>query len=157
MSAVISSSSPAVDLAAVKNKQHLAWSAGDYAVVGTTLQIVGETLCEALDLRAGERVLDDTIIRIPDFQAAACFVVDPDGQLAQGGLGAVARDPDELQEIVAGLLHDEARRRQLAMQAREHAVWRHDIRAVADAYESLFENIRAGGNGQDGHHDTSMM
>ena len=58
MSTVISTSSPAVDLAAVKNKQHLAWSSGDYAVVGTTLQIVGESLCEALDLRAGERVLD---------------------------------------------------------------------------------------------------
>ena len=58
MSAVISASTPAVDLAALKNKQHLAWSAGDYAVVGTTLQIVGESLCEALDLRAGERVLD---------------------------------------------------------------------------------------------------
>jgi SAM-dependent methyltransferase len=58
MSAVISASSPAVDLAAVKGRQQAAWSAGDYAVVGTTLQIVGETLCEALDLRAGERVLD---------------------------------------------------------------------------------------------------
>jgi len=58
MSAVISDSSPAIDLAAVKNKQQLAWSSGDYAVVGTTLQIVGESLCEALDLRAGERVLD---------------------------------------------------------------------------------------------------
>jgi len=58
MSAVISTTTPAVDLAAVKNKQHLAWSAGDYAVVGTTLQFVGESLCEALDLRAGERVLD---------------------------------------------------------------------------------------------------
>jgi SAM-dependent methyltransferase len=58
MSSVISASPPAVDLAAVKNKQHLAWSSGDYAVVGTTLQIVGESLCEALDLRAGESVLD---------------------------------------------------------------------------------------------------
>jgi len=58
MSAVISDTQPAVDLTAVKNKQHLAWSAGDYAVVGTTLQIVGESLCEALDLHAGERVLD---------------------------------------------------------------------------------------------------
>lgn len=58
MSAVISASTPAVDLATVKNRQHLAWSSGDYAVVGTTLQIVGESLCEALDLRAGERVLD---------------------------------------------------------------------------------------------------
>ena len=58
MSAVISPSTPAVDLAAVKSKQQLAWSSGDYAVIGTTLQIVGELLCEALDLRAGERVLD---------------------------------------------------------------------------------------------------
>jgi SAM-dependent methyltransferase len=58
MSAVISATAPAVDLVAVKNKQNLAWSSGDYAVVGTTLQIVGESLCEALDLRAGEHVLD---------------------------------------------------------------------------------------------------
>jgi tRNA/tmRNA/rRNA uracil-C5-methylase (TrmA/RlmC/RlmD family) len=46
------------DLPAIKGRQQAAWSAGDYAVIGTTLQIVGETLCEALDLRAGERVLD---------------------------------------------------------------------------------------------------
>ncbi len=46
------------DLAAVKTKQQAAWAAGDYAVIGTTLQIVGESLCEALDLRAGQRVLD---------------------------------------------------------------------------------------------------
>ncbi|NML18032.1 class I SAM-dependent methyltransferase [Azohydromonas caseinilytica] len=49
---------PTPDLAAVKARQLAAWSSGDYAVVGTTLQIVGETLCEALDLRSGERVLD---------------------------------------------------------------------------------------------------
>ena len=58
MSAVISTSSPAIDLAAVKTRQQAAWSTGNYAVVGTTLQIVGENLCEALDLRAGSRVLD---------------------------------------------------------------------------------------------------
>jgi SAM-dependent methyltransferase len=46
------------DLTAVKTRQQGAWSAGDYALVGTTLQIVGEQLCEALDLRAGQRVLD---------------------------------------------------------------------------------------------------
>jgi len=46
------------DLSALKNRQQLAWCSGDYAVVGTTLQIVGEQLCEALDLRAGQRVLD---------------------------------------------------------------------------------------------------
>jgi ubiquinone/menaquinone biosynthesis C-methylase UbiE len=58
MSAVLSTSSPAVDLTAVKTRQQAAWSTGDYAVVGTTIQIVGESLCEALDLRAGSRVLD---------------------------------------------------------------------------------------------------
>jgi ubiquinone/menaquinone biosynthesis C-methylase UbiE len=47
-----------LDFDAVKTRQQAAWSAGDYSVIGTTLQIVGETLCEALDLRAGQRVLD---------------------------------------------------------------------------------------------------
>jgi SAM-dependent methyltransferase len=51
-------SSPSIDLDALKRRQQATWSSGDYAVVGTTLQIVGETLCEALDLRAGQRVLD---------------------------------------------------------------------------------------------------
>ncbi|MEH2513324.1 ubiquinone/menaquinone biosynthesis C-methylase UbiE [Nitrobacteraceae bacterium AZCC 1564] len=46
------------DVAAVKSKQHAAWSSGDYAVIGTTLQIVGENLCEAVDLRSNHRVLD---------------------------------------------------------------------------------------------------
>jgi ubiquinone/menaquinone biosynthesis C-methylase UbiE len=58
MSAVISAPPPAIDLAAVKTRQQAAWSTGNYAVVGATLQIVGENLCEALDLRSGARVLD---------------------------------------------------------------------------------------------------
>ena len=49
---------PVVDFSAIKGRQQQAWSAGDYAIVGTTLQIVGESLCEAIDLRAGQRVLD---------------------------------------------------------------------------------------------------
>jgi ubiquinone/menaquinone biosynthesis C-methylase UbiE len=49
---------PRADLAAVKQHQRGAWASGDYAVVGTTLQIVGEQLCEALDLRPGSKVLD---------------------------------------------------------------------------------------------------
>lgn len=52
-------SAPATpDLAALKTRQQGAWSSGDYAVIGTTLQIVGESLCEAMDLRAGQSVLD---------------------------------------------------------------------------------------------------
>lgn len=48
----------APDLVALKTRQKAAWASGNYAVIGTTLQIVGETLCEAVDLRSGERVLD---------------------------------------------------------------------------------------------------
>ena len=44
--------------ASIKSRQQEAWSTGNYAAVGTTLQMVGESLCEALDLRAGSRVLD---------------------------------------------------------------------------------------------------
>jgi ubiquinone/menaquinone biosynthesis C-methylase UbiE len=47
-----------VDLAALKVRQQGAWSSGDYALIGTTLQIVGEDLCEALDVRSGQKVLD---------------------------------------------------------------------------------------------------
>jgi SAM-dependent methyltransferase len=47
-----------IDLKALKARQQGAWSSGDYAVVGTTLQIVGEALCEALDVRSGQKVLD---------------------------------------------------------------------------------------------------
>jgi SAM-dependent methyltransferase len=53
-----SAANAAPPLAAVKARQQAAWSSGDYAVVGSTLQIVGENLCEALDLHAGQSVLD---------------------------------------------------------------------------------------------------
>ncbi len=51
---------PAVqpDFKALKARQQAAWSSGDYALIGTTLQIVGEDLCEALDIRSGQKVLD---------------------------------------------------------------------------------------------------
>ncbi|MCA6122268.1 class I SAM-dependent methyltransferase [Bradyrhizobium sp. WSM 1704] len=54
----IQTETPAVDLAALKARQQATWSSGDYAIVGTTLQIVGEMLCEAVDLRSTQRVLD---------------------------------------------------------------------------------------------------
>lgn len=49
---------PTVDFAAVTAKQQINWSAGNYAVIGTRLQILGETICEAVDVAAGARVLD---------------------------------------------------------------------------------------------------
>ena len=47
-----------IDFAAIKQRQQATWASGDYAVIGTRLQIVGETLAEAVNIRAGERVLD---------------------------------------------------------------------------------------------------
>ena len=47
-----------VDFNAIKQRQQATWASGDFAIIGTTLQIVGELLAEAADVRAGERVLD---------------------------------------------------------------------------------------------------
>jgi len=48
----------ATELDAIKAKQQAMWSSGDFGIIGTTLQIVGESLCETVDLRSGSRVLD---------------------------------------------------------------------------------------------------
>jgi SAM-dependent methyltransferase len=47
-----------IDFNAIKRRQQATWASGDFAIIGTTLQIVGESLAEAADVRAGERVLD---------------------------------------------------------------------------------------------------
>src|SRR4029450_1703778 len=59
--ATLAEDRPAVaqpDFKALKARQQAAWASGDYARIGTTLQIVGEQLCEALDVRSGQKVLD---------------------------------------------------------------------------------------------------
>ncbi len=58
MSTVLESRPSTPDFAAIKARQQATWSSGDFAVIGTTLQIVGESLAEAVDVRADERVLD---------------------------------------------------------------------------------------------------
>src|SRR5277367_3612980 len=84
------------DFEALKARQHGAWSSGDYAVVGTTLQIVGEELCEALDIRSGQKVLDVAAGNGNVSLAAArrfCDVMSTDyvpGLLARGKLRAQA-------------------------------------------------------------------
>jgi ubiquinone/menaquinone biosynthesis C-methylase UbiE len=99
------------DYAAIKARQHAAWSSGDYAVVGTTLQIVGETLCDALDLHAGARVLDVAAGNGNASLAAArrfCDVVSTDyvaALLARGRERAAAdRLPIEFREADAEAL-----------------------------------------------------
>lgn len=49
---------PAVNFSVIKQRQQATWASGDFAIIGTTLQIVGELLAEAVDVRAGEAVLD---------------------------------------------------------------------------------------------------
>lgn len=49
---------PAIDLETIKARQQATWASGDFGQVGVRLQIVGESLCEAVDVLAGERVLD---------------------------------------------------------------------------------------------------
>ena len=49
---------PAPDFTAIKQRQQATWASGDQPTIGTTLQIVGETLAEAADIRAGQVVLD---------------------------------------------------------------------------------------------------
>lgn len=51
-------STTSLNFEGIKARQHGTWASGDYALVGTTLQIVGERLCESLDLRSGACVLD---------------------------------------------------------------------------------------------------
>src|SRR5215203_5843591 len=48
----------APDLTAIKERQQKAWSSGDYGKVGVTLVLMAEMLCEAVDLRPGQKVLD---------------------------------------------------------------------------------------------------
>jgi ubiquinone/menaquinone biosynthesis C-methylase UbiE len=99
MQAVAIDSPPVVDFAAIKSRQQAAWSAGNYAVVGTTLQIVGESLCEALDLRAGQRVLDVAAGNGNATLAAArrgCDVVSTDYVRALLDLGRVRASAEDL-------------------------------------------------------------
>jgi ubiquinone/menaquinone biosynthesis C-methylase UbiE len=86
-----------VDFAMIKGRQQAAWSSGDYAVVGTTLQIVGEMLCEAVDLRSNQRVLDVAAGNGNATLAAArrfAEVVSTDyvGTLLDGGRARAAAD-----------------------------------------------------------------
>lgn len=55
---MVSHQSSAVDLSAIKARQQKSWSTGDYSVIGATLIVISEELCEAVDLHAGQSVLD---------------------------------------------------------------------------------------------------
>ena len=55
---IVTDQSQAPSLSSIKDRQQKAWTSGDYARIGNTLVIMGELLCEALNLHAGDKVLD---------------------------------------------------------------------------------------------------
>jgi ubiquinone/menaquinone biosynthesis C-methylase UbiE len=56
--ATMEKTSTAPNYTAIKSKQKATWGSGDYGRIGITLQITGEELCEAMDIRSGQSVLD---------------------------------------------------------------------------------------------------
>jgi len=59
------------DFAAIKARQQQTWATGDYAMIGHNVMLVSELLCQAVDLRAGQRVLDVDTGRGPRCHAGA--------------------------------------------------------------------------------------
>ena len=58
MNPSLSRNAPRIDQRAIKVRQQSAWASGDYAVVGSALQIAAEELCETMNLYQDGRVLD---------------------------------------------------------------------------------------------------
>lgn len=54
----VTDQSQAPNLSAIKDRQQKTWTSGDYARIGNTLVVIGELLCEAVDVRARDKVLD---------------------------------------------------------------------------------------------------
>ena len=48
--------SPSMD--AIKERMHKVWTSGEYARIGNPLVLIGELLCEAVNLHSSEKVLD---------------------------------------------------------------------------------------------------
>jgi ubiquinone/menaquinone biosynthesis C-methylase UbiE len=90
------------DLSALKARQQQTWSSGDYAVVGATLQIVGEQLCEAADLHPGDRVLDVATGNGGTAIAAARRFCDVTGTDYVPGLLARARERAQAEGYAIG-------------------------------------------------------
>jgi ubiquinone/menaquinone biosynthesis C-methylase UbiE len=55
---IVTDQSQAPSLSSIKDRQQKTWTSGNYARIGNTLVIMGELLCEAVNLRAGDKVLD---------------------------------------------------------------------------------------------------
>ncbi len=52
----------APNMGAIKERMHKVWTSGEYARIGNPIAIMGELLCETVDLRSGQRVLRPRIV-----------------------------------------------------------------------------------------------
>jgi protein-L-isoaspartate O-methyltransferase len=59
------------DFAAIKARQQQTWTTGDHAMISHNVMLVSELLCQAIDLRTGQRVLDVATGRGPQCQTGA--------------------------------------------------------------------------------------
>ena len=136
----------APDSAAIKQRQQATWASGDFGIVGTTLQIVGETLCEAADLRSGSKVLDVARAMATPLAAARrwCDVT------STGRAGpARGRPPPRLRRAAENRVPP-GRRRGAALRRRRlrrgAVVVRRDVRAGTRACASeMLRVVRSGG------------
>jgi 2-polyprenyl-3-methyl-5-hydroxy-6-metoxy-1,4-benzoquinol methylase len=79
-----------MDIVTVKQRQQAAWASGDYAAVGARFPIIAELLCESVDLRAGERVLD---VACGSGNAALAAALHQGDRAAACGAAVVGRAP----------------------------------------------------------------
>ena len=117
-----------IDFVAVKNRQMSAWASGDYAVVGTTLQLVGELLAEACDLRWDERVLDVAAGNGNATLAAArrgCLVTSTDYVAGLLERSAERAQAERLQGQLPGGRRRSAALRGRQLRRRDLDLWRH--------------------------------
>ena len=99
MNISLSRNAPRMDQRAVKTRQHVSWSSADYAVVGSALQIVGEELCESLNLYQDASVLDVAAGNGHASLAAArrwCEVTSTDLAPDTTGRGKMRREAENL-------------------------------------------------------------
>ena len=136
---------PSPDFAAIKQRQQATWASGDFAVIGTTLQIVGETLAEAADVRAGERVLDVAAGNGNATLAAARRFADVTSTdyvpalLDKGRARADAEGLGRVRQVQAGHQPQQQRR---ARSGTQGAQWRGIARQRGCQHAALFEQPR---------------
>ena len=97
---------PRPDLTEIKERQRLAWASGDYAMFGAALLIMSELLCEAVDLRPGQTVLDvatgsGSIVTVVAQVSDGAEATSADARLTRSSADELSDIAQELRELTA--------------------------------------------------------